>query len=115
MSKVARTEANISACLTVSMPEVGFQIEIQVQHVLGIAGLLGDDREHLVLNVVDVGGSGRRFRRRWLGGSRDGRGHRRGQRVCAARSGRRDPERNRMTRARVGKSRSLSSASRGML
>ena len=32
--------------------EVGFQIEIQVQHVPGVAGLLSNDLQHLVFNGV---------------------------------------------------------------
>ena len=38
--------ANSSACLTVSMPEVGFEVEVEVEQFGRVAGLLGDQRHH---------------------------------------------------------------------
>jgi hypothetical protein len=52
MLYAARIAANISACLTVSMPKVGFEIQIQVEHIFGIASLLSYDLQHLLLNRV---------------------------------------------------------------
>ena len=34
--------------------EVGFEIEVEVEHVLGVAGLLGHQGEHLLAHVVLV-------------------------------------------------------------
>ena len=80
--------------------EVGFQVEIQVQHVHRVAGLLGDNRQHLVLDGVAGGAA-------WPAAATGGGG-------ATARSGRRSCA-NRITCARVGKSRSLRFGSRGML
>ena len=51
--------------------EIGFQIQVQIEHVLGIAGLLGDNLQYLLLDrfIRD------RFLGRGCGGS-DGRGSR---------------------------------------
>ena len=85
--------------------EVRFEIQIQIQHVLGIAGLLGHDLQHSLFDRVV------RWRRSGSGDRRRGAGADTAAAVGAggaapARSGRLSYT-NRMTCAKVGKSRSL--------
>ena len=39
-------------------PEVGLEVEVHVEQVGRIAGLLGDDRQHPLLDLVAAGGRG---------------------------------------------------------
>ena len=39
-------------------PEVGLEVEVHVEQVGRIAGLLGDDRQHPLLDLVAAGGLG---------------------------------------------------------
>ena len=39
-------------------PEVGLEVELHVEQVGRIAGLLGDDRQHPLLDLVAAGGLG---------------------------------------------------------
>ena len=47
--------------------EVGFEVEVHVEHVFGVAGLLGDDREHAGGDVVGCRGRRGRFGERVRG------------------------------------------------
>ena len=82
--------------------EVGLEVEVHLEHVGGIAGLLGDDLEHLLRDGVarQPGPRPALLLRRAVGAGV----------ACAARSGRRSST-NCTTWFRVGKSRSLRSSS----
>ena len=73
MLYAARTAANISACLTVSTPRSASRSRSEIQHVFRIAGLLGHDLQHFLLDGIVGGRLGRNGRRRehgWLADSR---------------------------------------------
>ena len=79
--------------------EVGFEIEVQVQHVFRIAGLLGHDLQHFLLNRIVRGRLGRDWG--WRGADGSLVSWRGGVAGAPARSGR-FSNTNRMTCARVG-------------